>query len=306
VALASRLTAHRGAAYGRAIGDVADLRNLSQPERMQHVLRMLETRDSVPVSELSETFAVSEVTVRSDLSQLQRQGLVARVRGGVRALPHSQSEVGFDLRLRLEVERKRAIARTAAAMIGEAEAIAIDASTTGYYLALELRAKRELVVVTNGLLVATALADAPGISVLVPGGQLRLSAMSLVGDFGTEMLRTTRINKGFLGARGLSIERGLMDLNPDEVRIKQELADACEQVWGIVDGTKWHRGALLSFVSMDDLTGIVTDPSAPAAEVEAWRARGTKVVLADAGPIEPLPVRPRDLRRAIRNDEVTS
>ena len=134
-------------------------------------------------------------------------------------------------------------------MVGEGEAVALDASTTAYYLALELRAKRELVVVTNGLLVATALADAPGITVLVTGGTLRLSAMSLVGDLGTDVLRTTRINKGFLGARGLSLERGLMDLNPDEVRIKQEMADACEQVYGILDGTKWHRSALLSFVA---------------------------------------------------------
>ena len=270
------------------------------------MLKMLETRDSLQVSELSELFSVSEVTVRSDLKVLALQGLAARIRGGVRPLQQGQSEVGFDLRLRLEVERKRAIARVAAGLVDDGEAVAIDASTTGYYLALELRAKHELVVVTNGLLVATALADAPGITVLVTGGMLRLSAMSLVGDFGADILRATRINKGFLGARGVSPERGLMDLNPDEVRIKQEMADACEQVWGILDGTKWHRSALLSFVSMDDLTGIVTDPSAPSAEVDAWRARGVKVVVADAGPMEPLPVRPRDLRRATRNDEVTS
>src|SRR5690349_8520602 len=277
------------------------MHGLSQQERLQHILRMLETRDSVPVSELSQAFAVSEVTVRSDLTALAEQGLVARVRGGVRALQQGQSEVGFDLRLRLEVERKRAIARAAAGLIGEGEAVALDASTTAYYLALELRGKRELVVVTNGLLVATALADAPGITVLVTGGTLRLSAMSLVGDLGTDVLRTTRINKGFLGARGLSLERGLMDLNPDEVRIKQEMADACEQVYGIFDGTKWHRSALLAFVPTSDLTGIVTDSSAPAEEVQAWRAEGVDVITVDPGPREPLPVRPRDLRRAVRN-----
>src|SRR4051794_19656271 len=249
-----------------------DLRNLSQSERMQHVLRLLESRDYVPVAELAEAFAVSEVTVRSDLAALAEQGLVARVRGGVRPLQRGESEVGFDLRLRLEVERKRAIARAAAAMVGEGEAVALDASTTAYYLALELRTKRELVVVTNGLLVATALADAPGVTVLVTGGMLRLSAMSLVGDLGTGVLRTTRINKGFFGARGLSLDRGLMDLNPDEVRIKQEMADACEQVHGILDGTKWHRSALLSFVPIDRLTGVVTDAGAPADEVAAWQA----------------------------------
>src|SRR5512132_1682120 len=280
-----------------------DLRNLSQSERMEAVLRMLETRDYVQVAELSEAFVVSEVTVRSDLTELARQGLVARIRGGVRALEHGHSEVGFDLRLRLEVDRKRAIARAAAAMVGEGEAVALDASTTAYYLALELRSKRELVVVTNGLLVATALADAPGITVLVTGGMLRLSAMSLVGDLGADVLRTTRINKGFLGARGLSLERGLMDLNPDEVRIKQEMADACEQVYGIFDGTKWHRSALLTFVPSEELTGIVTDSSAPALEIEAWRAAGVNVISVDPGPREPPPLRPRDLRRAVRNDE---
>src|SRR5215475_11967089 len=269
---------------------------------MQHVLRLLETRDSVQVAELAEAFSVSEVTVRSDLTELARQGLVARIRGGVRALQQGQSEVGFDLRLRLEVERKRAIARAAADMVDEGEAVALDASTTAYYLALELRAKRELVVVTNGLLVATALADAPGITVLVTGGMLRLSAMSLVGDLGTDVLRTTRINKGFLGARGVSLERGLMDLNPDEVRIKQEMADACEQVYGLFDGTKWHRSALLAFVAAEDLTGIITDSGAPEGEVETWRAVGVNVITADPGRREPLPVRPRDLRRSVRND----
>jgi len=285
------------------IDGAEDLRNLTQQERMQHVLHLLESRDYVQVAELSEAFAVSEVTVRSDLTTLARQGLVARIRGGVRALQLGQSEVGFDLRLRLEVERKRAIARAAAAMVDEGEAVALDASTTAYYLALELRSKRELVVVTNGLLVATALADAPGITVLVTGGTLRLSAMSLVGDLGADVLRTTRINKGFLGARGLSISRGLMDLNPDEVRIKQEMADACEQVFGIFDGTKWHRSALLAFVQVEDLAGIVTDSSAPVAEVEAWRAAGVDVMTVDPGPREPPPLRPRDLRRAVRNDE---
>jgi DeoR/GlpR family transcriptional regulator of sugar metabolism len=280
-----------------------DLRNLSQSERMEHVLRLLETRDYVQVAELSQAFAVSEVTVRSDLTELARQGLVARIRGGVRALQHGQSEVGFDLRLRLEVDRKRAIARAAAAMVDEGEAIALDASTTAYYLALELRSKRELVVVTNGLLVATALADAPGITVLVTGGMLRMSAMSVVGDFGADVLRTTRINKGFLGARGLSLSRGLMDLNPDEVRIKQEMADACEQVYGIFDGTKWHRSALLAFISVEELAGIITDSSAPTIEVEAWRAAGVNVISVDPGPREPPPLRPRDLRRAVRNDE---
>jgi DeoR/GlpR family transcriptional regulator of sugar metabolism len=255
--------------------------NLARNERMRRVLELLETRDSVHVSELSNEFLVSEVTVRQDLSELARQGLVARVRGGVRALQRGQSELAFDLRLRLQADEKRAIARAAAKLVGDGEAVALDSSTSAYYLALELSGKRELVVVTNGLLIAAALADSPGVSVLLTGGMLRLPAMSVVGDLGADVLRRTRINKGFFGARGLSLERGLMDLNPDEVRVKQEMAAACDRVIGIFDGTKWKRSALLSFVPTERVDAIVTDASAPHDAVKAWRDRGVEVTAAE-------------------------
>jgi DeoR/GlpR family transcriptional regulator of sugar metabolism len=272
---------------------------LSQQQRGEQVMQLLEHRDSVLVSELAELFAVSEVTVRSDLAELARRGLVARVRGGVRALERGQSELAFDLRLRLDVPRKQAIARAAVAMVGEGEAVALDSSTTAYYLALELRSKRELVVVTNGLLVAAALADAPGVTVLVTGGMLRPSAMSLVGDFGAELLRSTRINRGFFGARGLSLDRGLLDLNPDEVGIKQEMAEACDHVVGILDSTKWHRSALLSFVETDRIDAIVTDSDAPSDDAAEWQAAGVRVVAADPAASRRPPAGVRDLRRPV-------
>jgi DeoR family transcriptional regulator of aga operon len=276
---------------------------LSQDERMRGVLRLLETRDSIHVTELSKLFSVSEVTIRSDLSTLARRGLVARVRGGVRALQRGHSELGFDLRLRLEAERKQAIAQAAAAMVEDGEAVALDSSTTAYYLALELRSKKELVVVTNGLLIAAALADAPGVNVLVTGGLLRLQAMSLVGELGSDVLRSTTINKGFLGARGLSLHRGLMDLNPEEVRIKHEMADACERVIGIFDCTKWHKTALLSFVPADRVNAIVTDSSAPTDEVAAWRAHGVEVTTVDAPAKAGTPVRSHALRPVDRVEQ---
>jgi DeoR/GlpR family transcriptional regulator of sugar metabolism len=255
--------------------------DLTRSERMSRVLDLLETRDGVQVSELADEFSVSAVTIRHDLSELARRGLVARVRGGVRALQRGQSELAFDVRLRLQAAEKRAMATAAASMVADGEAVALDSSTSAYYLAQALRRKRELVVVTNGLLIAAALADSPGVNVLVTGGMLRLPAMSLVGDIPADVLRATRIDKGFFGARGLSLERGLMDLNPEEVRLKHEMAAACERVIGIFDRTKWRRSALLSFVPAERVDTIVSDSGAPAELVEAWRARGVEVVTAE-------------------------
>ncbi len=253
-------------------------------DRMHRVLELLDTRDLVGVTELAHFFGVSEVTIRSDLTVLARQGRVARVRGGARALQRGQSEVAFDVRLRVQADGKRAVARAASAMIGDGEAIALDSSTTAFYIALELRDRKELVVVTNGLRVATALADAPGVSVIVPGGVLRLAAMSLVGDFASAVLRTTSIGKGFFGARGVSLDRGLMDLNPEEVRIKQEMADVCERVIGVFDHTKWRRSALLSFVPADRVSAIVTDAEAPSDLIDLWRGTDVEVIAAALDP----------------------
>jgi DeoR/GlpR family transcriptional regulator of sugar metabolism len=107
--------------------------------------------------------------------------------------------------------------------------------------------------------------------------------MSLVGDFAAGVLRTTSIGKGFFGARGISAERGLMDLNPDEVRLKREMVSACECVIGVFDHTKWRRTALLSFVPTPQINAIVTDSGAPAELVQEWRERNVNVVTADFG-----------------------
>jgi len=270
---------------------------LNRAERLQRVLELLDSRDSVQVSELSNAFSVSEVTVRHDLTHLAQQGLVARVRGGVRALPRAQSELAFDARLRLRAEEKRSMARLAASLVADGESVALDSSTSAYYLALELSGKRELVVVTNGLLIAAALADAPGVTVLLTGGMLRQAAMSVVGDLAAQVLHSTRIDKGFFGARGLSLERGLMDLNPDEVRIKQQMVAACERVVGLFDATKWRRSALLSFVPAERVDAIVTDDRAPAELVSTWSERGVSVYQAETDPSATAAERPPDLLR---------
>jgi len=194
------------------------------------------------------------------------------------------------------------MARAAAAMVGDGEAVALDSSSSAYYLALELRRKRELVVVTNGLQIAAALAGSPGVSVLVTGGMLRLPAMSLVGAVAADVLRTTHIDNGFFGARGLSLERGLTDLNPEEVRLKQEMAAACERVIGIFDRTKWRRSALLSFVPAERVGAIVTDSGAPADLVQAWRRLGVEVVTAEAERDVKSLERPLELRSTLDLD----
>jgi DeoR/GlpR family transcriptional regulator of sugar metabolism len=247
---------------------------------MRSVLDMLTARESISVSELSTEFLVSEVTIRSDLAQLAREGLVARTRGGVRALQPRQTEAAFEVRLRVQALAKQSIARAAAELVRDGDAVALDSSTTAYYLGLQLRHRKELVVVTNGLYAARALADAPGVQVLVTGGILRLPAVSLVGDVALSVLKSANITMGFFGTRGLSLDHGLTDLSPDEVEFKRRLASACQRVVCVADATKWSRTALLSFAQPEEVDIIVTDPDAPSAVVDTWLSRDVEVVVA--------------------------
>lgn len=268
---------------------------------MGRVLDLLKARDLVLVSELIEEFSVSEVTIRKDLNELVRQGLVERVRGGARATMagRAQDELAIDVRLGMRIAEKRAIAAAAAEMIDDGEAIALDCSTTAYYLALELKDKKELVVITNGLLSAQALAPFPGIIVMLAGGLLRAASLSTVGDMASESLRNKRVTYGFFGARGLSNELGLMELNPEEVRLKRELAESCETVVGLVDYTKWTRPGLQSFAGPDRIDIIITDTRAPGALVEEWRARGTSVISVEPGSAAPVNSAHDTRRRAL-------
>ena len=137
--------------------------------------------------------------------------------------------------------------------------------------------RRGLVVVTNGLRLATLLMEQSSARVLVLGGVLRRSAGSLVGPIGDVLSSRGRIAKGFFGLVGLSAVHGLMDISAEEAQTKHVMAAACDEVHGLFDSTKITGFGLHPFAAADRVTGLWTDDEAPAAFVAEWRERGVAV-----------------------------
>jgi len=248
-------------------------------ERRQAILRILEEEGRVSVADLSRRFALSEVTIRKDLAWLEAQGLLIRTHGGALPADRNPAELAFEVRERLNREEKLRIGQAAASLVQDGDSIALDASTTAMYLARFLRDRRELTVVTNGIRVAMEFAGRPGITVLMPGGTLRWEAFSLVGAWGEDILRRVHIEKAFVGAKGLTLEEGLTDVNPEEVRLKHAIVEAAKEVIAIVDHTKWGRVAFATFCPLDRVRLVITDNQAPPDMVEAVRQRGVEVWL---------------------------
>jgi DeoR/GlpR family transcriptional regulator of sugar metabolism len=253
---------------------------LSTSRRHSHILEILEKRGFLSVAEIARDFGVSPVTARHDLTTLADSGLVQRTRGGARSNFGSPGEPNFEMRRRQRAAEKRSIAAAAIELLGDAQIIALDASTTCYYLALALRPSTELFVLTNGIKTAEALIDRPHISVMVTGGIVRRGAVSIVGEVAEEQVRRTRVEVAFFGARAFSVDHGLMDFDPEEARVKRAMASISDRIVGLVDESKWGRLALLPpVVSTNEISALVTDKR-PANGMEAALAqRGVKVIV---------------------------
>lgn len=246
-------------------------------ERRQQIAHLLEAQQRVTVPELSELFAVSEVTIRKDLTWLEERNLLVRTHGGAISTNTQPVEQEFALREHLQHDEKERIAMKAAQLVSDGDAIALDASTTSLALARQLHERRDLMVVTNSLRNSMELVTTPGISVLMPGGMVRQESYSLVGTWGKTVLEQVHIKTAFVSARGLTLEEGLTDIHADEIAVKRAVLEAAREVVALIDHSKWGHVAFANFCSLDRLRLIITDEQAPHKMVEQVRNKGIEV-----------------------------
>src|ERR1700687_3405 len=248
-------------------------------ERRQLIANVIEQNARASVAELSELLSVSEVTIRKDLAVLEAEGNIVRTHGGAVASNRSRVELAFEVRERLHWDEKALIGAEAASLVNDGDSIALDASTTALQIARNLKARRELTVVTNGIRIASELASQPSITVLMRGGAVRWEAFSLVGKWGTMMLRQLNIQKAFVGAVGFTLAGGLTGGSAEGGEVKKAMVGNAKEVIGVFDHTKWDRVAMATFCVMEKLRLVISDERAPADMVAAVRSRGVEVRL---------------------------
>lgn len=250
--------------------------SLDEHARAETILSSLEKSGRITVAELSRRLGVSAVTIRKDLENLEQRAMVRRVRGGAVSVS-SADEGAFEMRLRQARAAKKAIAARAAEVVQDGDVIAMDASTTCYFLAEELLERRNLMVITNGLRSAMLFMENSSAMVLMPGGVLRRSAGSMVGPIGDVLAARGRIDKGFFGVKSISTTHGLMDHAIEEADAKRYMVRACAAVYGLFDSTKVGRFGLHSFAPPRGIAGLYTDSGIPDTEIEAWQRIGVPI-----------------------------
>ncbi|AKV09244.1 DeoR faimly transcriptional regulator [Pseudomonas fluorescens NCIMB 11764] len=247
--------------------------------RRQKILLILERDGKVMASELSQHFAVSEDTIRRDLSELATAGLVQRVYGG--ALPRPK-DTGKDYFTRVSEtdEVKTRLAQLAADRVENGQIVMFDSGSTTLQIARSLPTDISITAITTSPMTAIILAEYKGIKVILAGGQLNLATMSVSGHETVRLLQGIKADVLFTGVCAIHPEVGISSLHFDEVPVKQALIDSASQVIAVTTADK--LGAVEPFVvaPCNRIHTLITERHVASGDVGDYRKLGIEVVQA--------------------------
>lgn len=220
---------------------------------------------TLTVSSLAADLGVSEVTIRGDLRALEQQGMLVRTRGGAR--PTTLKSILQ--REQLNVEVKTRIAAAAAAKVRDEDAVMVEAGTTCALVARHFSTRRGIQLVTNSVLVFNNARINPNLSVILTGGVFRRESESFVGPLAERAIGDFNARIAFLGTDGFSPERGLTTRFVEGAQVASTMRNRAEETWLVADSSKFGQAGFVSFLPLDQITGIITDSGLPAGAAEA-------------------------------------
>lgn len=249
-------------------------------ERQHRILVLARQEGRVEVTTAAADFDVAVETIRRDLSELERRGLVRRTHGGAYPVESTGFETDLAQRVTRHVEAKRRIAAEGVKLVGEAESIFVDEGYTPQILAALLPVDRPLTVVTASLSTAAAVADSANMTVLLLGGRVRGRTMATVGSWACAMLSGFVIDLAFLGANGISRDLGLTTPDPVVADVKAKALEVSRRRVFLGHHSKFGASSFCRFAEVGDFETIVTDSELSSAEAHRYALLGPHVIRA--------------------------
>ena len=248
------------------------------PQRRHAILALLNEQGEVSVDALARAFATSEVTIRKDLAELEKNGLLLRRYGGAVTMP--QELIGEPAQP--VSPGKQAVARLAVGLIREHARIIIDSGSTTAAMIPQLGYKPGLVVMTNSLSVANALRDIEHEPVLLmTGGTWDPHSESFQGQVAEQVLRSYDFDQLFIGADGIDLERGTTTFN-ELLGLSRVMAEVAREVIVMVESDKVGRRIPNLELPWSSVHTLITDDRLDSQVAEQIRARGVQLILAAA------------------------
>jgi DeoR family transcriptional regulator of aga operon len=232
---------------------------LLKEERQGRIRVMVEEQGRVIVPELSAYFNVSEATIRRDLEKLDGLGWVQRTHGGAVRVERAAKEPPILQRIDERRDEKQRIGQAAAALVKDGETIFLGSGTTVLEIARHLPEGLSLTVITNSLLVANELAERAGIEMIVIGGMLRQSELSMVGYITEQAVREFRADRVFMGMRAIDARHGFTNDYLPETMTDRAILNIAPKVIVVADHRKFGRVSSVLVGPVTTAHMIITD-----------------------------------------------
>jgi DeoR/GlpR family transcriptional regulator of sugar metabolism len=231
--------------------------------RRSRLTELLLERGYLPISDLCEELGVSEATARRDLSALESEERITRTYGGALG-EFNANFTSFRERLREGTDAKGAIARTAVSLIRPGMSVYLDAGTTAFAIAQELRRRlpERLTIITNNLALLETLGSLPGAKTILLGGQLLERQSVLLGEEAVKAVALQEIDMAFLSAQGMN-DQGLWNSQRDIIRLQQAVMKRSRRSCFCLDRTKLGRSAPEHLAGWGSVESLVSDISLP-------------------------------------------
>ncbi len=228
--------------------------------RRQAILDMLQKEHQVKVTDLSQQFGVSEITIRRDLSDLSQQYNISRIHGGAVLSQDSIVRIiSFEENLISHKQEKDRIARKAAEMVEYRQRIFIDAGSTTRLMIDYLDSDLHNVVVTNNLHVASVALQKKSLSVIMLGGEMLRTANCSSGVVAEEQIKRYQFDFSFLGAAAIGPDGNMYDGYSPEARLKGTVLKVSSKIFLLADSSKFNTYDLHDFGSLKSIHAVITD-----------------------------------------------
>lgn len=234
--------------------------SLSAEVRRSTLCELLERDGAFDLATAAQQCGVSEMTIRRDLAELERQGRIKRVRGGAIAVQPER----FDRRMARNRSAKLRIAEKLEQLLPHKGIVAMDSSSTIFRFA-ERMPKSELSVFTTGIETFHA-ARGRVQRALLSGGEYEEATGSLVGPQALRSLADFFFASTFVSVTGLHPEIGATDATLEPADFKRALRARSEKFIVAVDSSKFGLTASSVVLPLSEIDVLVTDlhPDDPA------------------------------------------
>jgi DeoR family transcriptional regulator of aga operon len=250
-------------------------------KRRVKILEMLDLHGQLRINELSEIFNVSQVTIRNDLTHLEEKGLLIRTRGG----GIKNERVSIDYHLKEKAKRnlleKQAIGKKTIELIHDNDTIILDSGTTTLEVAKNLAGFKNLTVITNALNIISQLIHYSNIKVIVLGGDLRNSSLSMIGPIADVNIRNYYCDKLIMGVDSINSQHGISTPTIEEAHLNRLMIDISKEVVVVTDSSKFFRRSFAFIAPITKINTIVTDSNIPKSDLQNLQSANIRTIIVD-------------------------